>query len=129
MRLSRLFFEGSTRAPRALLWLVVASVTVPILLFFYGAWTGYEQLQSKIVERQQRTLDIIEEHGLKVFQTAERLLFEADQVLLNLSDEQIGAQERELSERLKDIQQTIPEVQSIWAFGRDGTALVSSTVL
>jgi two-component system NtrC family sensor kinase len=129
MRLSRLFFEGSTRAPRALLWLVVAAVTVPILLFFYGAWTGYEQLQSKIVERQQRTLDIIEEHGLKVFQTAERLLFEADQVLLNLSDEQIGAQERELSEKLKDIQQTIPEVQSIWAFGRDGTALVSSTVL
>jgi two-component system NtrC family sensor kinase len=125
----RLFLDALPRAPRALLWLVVASVGVPILLFFYGAWTGYEQLQSKIVERQQRTLDIIQEHALKVFQTAERLLFEADQVLVGLSDEQIGAREEELSARLKEIQLAIPEVQSIWAFGRDGAALVSSTVL
>ena len=125
----RLFLDALPRAPRALLWLVVASVGVPILLFFYGAWTGYEQLQSKIVERQQRTLDIIQEHALKVFQTAERLLFEADQVLMGLSDEQIGAREQELSARLKEIQLAIPEVQSIWAFSRDGTALVSSTVL
>ena len=128
-RIRQFFLDGSARAPRALLWLVVASVTVPVLLFFYGAWTGYDQLQSKIIERQQRTLDIIQEHALKVFQTAERLLFEADQVLANFSDEQIGAREEELSARLKEIQQAIPEVQSIWGFGRDGTALVSSTVL
>lgn len=130
MRLMKLRYpEAFPRAPRALLWLVVAAVAAPILLFLYGAWSGYHQLESKIVERQQRTLDIIQEHALKVFQTAERLLFEADQLLMGLSDEQIGAREAELAARLKEIQLAIPEVQSIWAFGADGTALVSSTVL
>jgi two-component system NtrC family sensor kinase len=122
-------FGREAKATRPLLWLVLTAVAVPILLFFYGSWATHEKLKGLVGERIERTLDILQEHALKVLQTTERLLYEADQLLADIPDKAIEARETELSDRLKDIQQAVPEVQSIWAFDREGRSLVSSTVV
>src|SRR3954467_12087840 len=114
-------------ATRPLRWLVSLALTVPVLLFAYGSYQAYQTLEGRVAERSERALDILQEHGLKVFQTADRILYEADQALNSISDEEIGAREEELSAKLKEIQTAIPEVQAIWAFDRTGDALVSST--
>ena len=116
-------------AIRPLIWLVSVALAVPALIFAYGAWSSYQKLEVLVDERIERTLDILQEHALKVFQTTERLLYEADLILSSMSDDEIGAREGELSGRLKEIQQAVPEVQAIWAFDKEGNSLVSSTIV
>lgn len=105
------------------------SLIAPALLFSYATWQNYRAIDAQANERIERALDVLQEHALKALQTVERSISEVNEVLRGLSDEHIRANESDLFLRLKRTQQALPQIESIWAFNRDGHPLVSSTVL
>jgi two-component system NtrC family sensor kinase len=108
--------------------LIIAAVSIPAALVAYTGWSTYWDVQELVEERSVRTLDVLYEHALKVMQTTERLLDQAAELLRDKSDEEIRAAEALLRIRLVALQESVPEVQSIWAFDRNGLPLLSSTV-
>jgi len=108
--------------------LVAAAIVLPAALFLYVAWTQYRTLDAVATERVERTLDVVQEHALRVFQTIDRTIAETDEVVRGLSDEEIRAREPALHERLKQTQESLPQIEAIWLFDRTGRPLVSSTI-
>ncbi|AMA60284.1 hypothetical protein BCCGELA001_31455 [Bradyrhizobium sp. CCGE-LA001] len=72
---------------------------------------------------------MLHEQTQKSLQTVERSISETNEVLRGMSDDAIRASESALYLRLKRTQQALPQIESIWAFDRNGSPLVSSTIL
>src|SRR5882757_1353788 len=111
-------------AIRLLRLMMVASIVLPAVLFAFAAWLNYRHSQMVADERLERSLDILHEHSLKVFQTVERAIAEVDEVLRDLSDEQIRAQEQRLNARFRQIVAAMPQLQAIVIVDRNGRRLV-----
>ena len=98
------------------------------MLLAYATWANYKIIDKRSSERIERGLDVLQEHALKVFQTVEHAMAEANEVLRGSSDEGIRSNETFYSERFKRIHDGLPQIQSIWAFDAEGRPLVASTV-
>ena len=116
-------------AIRLLKLMMVASLVLPAVLFGFAAWVSYRNVEHVTDERIDRSLDILHEHALKVFQTVERSFAEIDEILRGKSDDDIRQSEVTLHERLKRIVEALPQLQGIAILGRNGHPLVSSSVL
>jgi two-component system NtrC family sensor kinase len=110
---------------RILLW--VAAI-LPASLLAYASFVNYQALEEATADRLERTLDVLQEHTLRVFQTVDRTIAEIDEVLRHDSDDSIRAREERFHQRLKRTQTTLPQVEAIWAFDRTGRPLAASTV-
>lgn len=123
--------DGSNRREgidRPLIILVLVSILAPLALVAFLIASSASQLNQLIDERNQSNLDILQEHALKVLQTTERLLYESKELIGPPPFAYSADDEARVSAKLSEIQRAIPEVEAIWAFGRDGHPLVSSTV-
>ena len=120
--------HGTTTAIRLLQLMMVASIVLPAVLFAFAAWLNYRHTRVVADERIERSLDILHEHALKVFQTVERAIAEVDEVVRGLSDEQIRAQEQRLNARFRQIVTAMPQLQSVLILDRNGRRLVASMV-
>ncbi|HEV2602818.1 MAG TPA: ATP-binding protein [Microvirga sp.] len=114
---------------RPLRLIAALSLLGPALVFGYSAWSNQRAIEKRTGERIERALDITQEHALKAFQTIERSIAEANEVLRGRTDEDIRADETAISRRLGRIHATLPQMQAIWAFDAKGAPLVASTVL
>ncbi len=108
--------------------MMVASLVLPAILFVYASWLNYRNVEAVSDERIERSLDILHEHALKVFQTVERTFAEVDEVTRGMSDDDIRAAQQRLHLRLKRIIDVMPQLQAILVIGRDGRPLVTSTL-
>ena len=115
-------------AIRLLKLMMVASLVLPAVLFAFAAWVSYRNFERVTDERIDRSLDILHEHALKVLQTVERTFAEIDEVLRGMSDDDTRRNEKALHDRLKLIDDALPQVQGIAIIGRDGHPLVSATL-
>src|SRR5258708_29755198 len=104
---------GRQSAIRLLQLMMVASIVLPAVLFAFAGWMNYRHTRVVADERIERSLDILHEHALKVFQTVERAIAEVDEVVRGLSDEQIRAQEQRLNARFRQIVTAMPQLQSV----------------
>src|SRR5215217_1809805 len=120
--------DRTSQTTQLLQLLVAAAVVLPVGLFLYVAWANYRTLDAAATERVERTLDVLQEHALRVFQTIDRTIAETDEVVRGLSDDEIRARERDLHLRLKQTQESLSQIEAIWLFDRTGRPLVSSTV-
>ena len=109
--------------------IAIFSLAAPALLFSYATWQNHRAIDAQAEERIERSLDVLQEHALKALQTVERSISEINEVLRGVSDEEIRARESDYFLRFKRTQQALPQIESIWAFDRDGRPLVSSTIL
>ncbi|MCS3761278.1 hybrid sensor histidine kinase/response regulator [Bradyrhizobium centrosematis] len=105
------------------------SVAIPAVVLTFSIWQTWQTVHAQARERIQSTLDVLHEQTLKSLQTVERSISETNEVLRGMSDEDIHASEAALYVRLKRTQQALPQIESIWAFDRNGHPLVSSTIL
>ena len=113
---------------RLLQGVLVASVTVPLALFIYASWLGYENTEA-VAERQiERTRDVVNEHALKVFETVEHSIAEINEVIRDMPDTQIYSNQENLHNRLKRLADNSAQVKSVWIFDKSGRALVNSLV-
>jgi two-component system NtrC family sensor kinase len=115
-------------AIRLLQLMMVASLVLPAILFAFASWISYRSVQAVADDRIERSLDILHEQALKVFQTVERTFAEVDEVVRGMSDEEIRAAQPRLHRRLKQIVDVMPQLRAILLIGRDGRPLVSSTL-
>jgi two-component system NtrC family sensor kinase len=108
--------------------LLAASILVPLALFAYAAWLNHRAALLDADERLARAVEVLQEHALRVFETVERSLAEADEVVRGLSDEQIRADEARISARLRSISDSLRQIQSVWIFDAAARPLVTSVV-
>jgi two-component system NtrC family sensor kinase len=111
---------------RLLHGILIASIALPAALFAYASWLGYQN-NRVVAERQiDRTRDVVTEHALKVFEAVERSIAEIDEVVRDMPDERIAANEESLYRRFKRLADGSEQIKSIWIFERNGHALVNS---
>jgi two-component system, NtrC family, sensor kinase len=113
-------------AIRLLQLMMVASVVLPLVLFAFAAWLNYRHELNVADDRIERSLDILHEHTLKVFQTVERTIAEVEEIVRGMPDEEIRDQQPRLHERIKRIVDALPQLRAIFLLDRDGQGLVSS---
>jgi two-component system NtrC family sensor kinase len=111
---------------RLLHGILVASVALPAALFVYASWLGYQNNQV-IADRQiDRTRDVVTEHALKVFESVERSIAEINEVVRDMPDDRISANEENLHNRFKRLADSSNQIKSVWIFDKTGHALVNS---
>ena len=76
-------------AIRVLQLMMVASVVLPAVLFAFASWLSYRHEHAVADDRIERSLDILHEQTLKVFQTVERAIAEVDEVMRGMPDDEI----------------------------------------
>ncbi|PIT01719.1 histidine kinase [Bradyrhizobium nitroreducens] len=113
---------------KLLQWMMAASLALPVALFVITAAISYTSTRDVADREIGRTLDVVHEHALKVFETIDRSLAELNEVARGLSDDTIRAREPALHRRLKRLSDSLPQLKSAWIFDADGKALVNSLV-
>ena len=106
--------------------MMVACAVLPVLLFAFASWLNYRHESAVADDRIERSLDILHEHTLKVFQTVERSIAEVDEIVRGMPDDAVRQDQPRLHERLKQIVAALPQLRAIFVIDRDGRPLVSS---
>jgi signal transduction histidine kinase/ActR/RegA family two-component response regulator len=117
---------GRLNALRAL---AALAVLVPLLVLAAYAALSHRTHFRTAEERLVRTLDLLHEHGSKVFDTYEVLLSYADDLTSDLADAEVLAEEPRLHARLRRFRDALPQVQNIWMWDAQGSPLVSTMSL
>src|SRR5207245_5054036 len=111
-------------AVRLLQLMLVASIVLPLMLFSFAGWQNYRHEYAVADDRIERSLDILHEHTLKVFQTVERAMAEVEEIVRDLPDGAIRNDQARLHLRLKNIVEALPQLRAIFLVARDGKPLV-----
>jgi two-component system, NtrC family, sensor kinase len=113
-------------AVRLLKLMMVASLVLPAAVFTYASWVTYHDIQAAADERIERSIDVMQQQALRVFETVDRTFAEVDEVVRGLSNDQIRAAQASLHVRFDRIKGVMPQVQAIVLIGSDGRPLASS---
>ncbi len=105
---------------------MAASLLVPCLLFAFASWGTYRNLKSLTDERLLRSLDVQQQEAQKTFLLVDLALNTTADRIAGMSGADILAHEAPLHAFLEKLVSEIPVIQSIWIYGSDGGALVSS---
>ena len=108
---------------------IAASLLWPMSLFAYASWVSHREIAALADERIERSLDVIHEQAVNVFQSIDLALDNVEELLSGRSNADIRADEPALQAKLKRIVGALPAVQSIWVFDESGRALVSTLAL
>ena len=71
--------------------MLLVCIVLPLVLFGGFAWTARQEAQHSADQHIERALDVLHEHALKVFQTAELLILSVSALTENMSDGEIAA--------------------------------------
>ena len=133
MFLKRVPGQALSPSKQSLFWplrlIALLSLALPAGILAFSICQDWQSIQEQARERIQSSLDVLHEQTQKSLQTVERSISETNEVLRGMSDEAIRASESALYLRLKRTQQALPQIESIWAFDKNGHPLVSSTIL
>jgi two-component system NtrC family sensor kinase len=105
---------------------MAAALILPLLLFTFASWSAYRNLHVLADERLVRSLDVQQQEAAKTFELVDVALNSVSDLVAGLSPEAIDAAEPRLYNQLKKYSDLISAVQSIWIYGPDGRALVTS---
>ncbi|MDN3626995.1 hybrid sensor histidine kinase/response regulator [Methylobacterium isbiliense] len=120
---------SASAAERSLRLVVIAALCLPLLVFATAAWLSYRSHWREAEGRLARTLDMVREHAIKVFETADLVARQVDQSLGEASDEAIRAREPALHRAFAELAAGLPQISNIWVLGTDGRPLVASSGL
>jgi two-component system, NtrC family, sensor kinase len=113
-------------ALRSLRSMLVASVVFPLLLFGYASWVNYRTAFERADEQIKQALDLSIEQALRVFRSIDVTFDSVEQITRGRAEQSIRASEAELSERLKQFVNALPDIGSVWILNAQGDAVVSS---
>jgi len=114
---------------RLLQWMMVASLALPLALFALASTVSWFSVNETADREIERSLDVVHEHALKVFETIDRSLSEIAETIRGIPDVGITSREEALHQRLKQLADALPQVKSIWIFDARGHALANSIVV
>jgi signal transduction histidine kinase len=107
---------------------MAAAVVVPCALFAYASWTSYRNLHVLADERLWRSLDVQQEEATKTFELINLTMSNASDQVAGMSGEDIRQNGERLHRQFKKYSDAVEVIQSIWVYGADGRALVSSSI-
>ena len=113
---------------RLLQWMMAASLALPLALFAFASAVSWFSINESADREIERSLDVVHEHALKVFETIDRSLAEIAEIIRGIPDAGIISREETLHQRLKQLADSLPQVKSAWVFDAKGRALVNSLV-
>jgi two-component system NtrC family sensor kinase len=116
------------RAERPLWWLLGASIILPLIVLVLGSIISYRQNFIDAQDRLERTLATVTEHATKVFETFEVTAIYVDQLIGNVSNEEIRLAELRYHERLKRLTNTLPQLRDVFVIDVEGHPIVSGTI-
>jgi two-component system NtrC family sensor kinase len=105
---------------------LVAAIALPLALFAYACWFDYRTVHDNADKQIARTTDVLNEHALKVFEAVQRAIAEINEIVHDMPESAIIAQQAELHGRLRRIAEGSAQIKSLWIFDRNGRALVNS---
>ncbi|MCP8937256.1 ATP-binding protein [Alsobacter sp. SYSU M60028] len=108
--------------------LVIASLLAPALVFGALGWMTWLREQTEARRSITQTLDLVQEHTLKTFETVSLVAEGVDQLVSAMSDADIRRSEADLHLRLRRIADTLAQVEDIWIFDAEGVPLVSASL-
>ena len=114
---------------QSIYWLraaLVAAVALPVSLFAYAAYQNYYSRVDVTEHQIEQSRDISNEHALRVFEAIGRGISEVAELIGDMSDRQILANQDLLQARLKQIAAGSPQIKAFWVYGRNGHALINS---
>jgi two-component system, NtrC family, sensor kinase len=114
---------------RLLQWMMVASLALPLALFAFASTVSWFSVNETADREIERSLDVVHEHALKVFETIDRSLSEMAEIIRGIPDAGIASREETLHLRLKQLADSLPQVKSAWIFDAKGHALANSLVV
>ena len=97
-----------------------------MLLFCYASWVNYHAAVEQADERIRQALDLSAEQALRVFRSISVTFDSVEQITRGRAEQTLRASEAELSERLKQFVDALPEISSIWILNAQGDAIISS---
>ena len=106
--------------------MLAASVVFPVLLFCYASSVNYHAAVEQADERIRQALDLSAEQALRVFRSISVTFDSVEQITRGRAEQSLRASEAELSERLKQFVDALPEISSIWILNAQGDAIISS---
>ena len=118
----------SGRAEKPLWWLLGASVVLPLLVLAVGSIISYHQNFVDAHDRLERTLGTVTEHATKVFETFEITAVYVDQLIGDVSNDEIRLAEMRYHERLKRLTTTLPQLRDVFVIDLEGHPIVSGTI-
>lgn len=118
----------SSPAERSLRLLAVAAFVLPVLVFLAAAWIAYDHAFDEARSRLQRTLDVVHEHAIKVFETDALVAEQINQTLQGMSDGDIRLREQTLHERFAKLSERLAQVRGIWVLDKSGSPLFSTVL-
>ena len=107
---------------------MAAAVLLPCALFAFASWTSYRNLHVLADERLVRSLDVQQEEATKTFELINLTMSNASDQVAGMSGEDIRQNGERLHRQFKKYSDAVEVIQSIWVYGADGRALVSSSV-
>ena len=116
------------RADRPMHWLLAATIVLPLAVFVAGAAISHRQHEGEAHDRLQRNLSTIYEHGLKVFETIDLTARYLDELLDDVTDDDMRRNEADYHRRLKALTDRLPQFADIWIIDAAGHPLVAGTV-
>ena len=114
---------------RLLQWMMAASLALPLALFAFASTVSWVSVNETADREIERSLDVVQEHALKVFETIDRSLSEITEIIRGIPDAGLVSREETLHLRLKQLADSLPQVKSAWVFDARGHALVNSLVV
>src|SRR5207248_4396526 len=114
---------------RLLQWMMVASLALPLGLFALASTVSWFSINETADREIERSLDVVHEHALKVFETIDRSLSEIAEIVRGIPDAGIASREETLQLRVKQLADSLPQLKSAWIFDARGHALANSLVV
>ncbi len=102
----------AARVPRSTIALLLVSVLVPLMLFALAAFENRRDVERAADHRVERTVRILHEHALKVFETQQLMIDQLNERLRTF-DWQDASAVAELRKRLAHLQALLPQVASV----------------
>ncbi len=115
-------------AIRGLKVMMVASVAIPVAIFSYASWIGYQTTFAHADEKLLANLGIMAEHTSGVFQSVDLTFAAVDAITDGLTGEQIKASEQALHLQLSKLDKATAAIDAILIADKDGHTLVSSAI-
>jgi two-component system, NtrC family, sensor kinase len=117
---------GHTERPLRLL--IAASLALPLTIFAIGSWISYGDHFKAAEDRLQRTVGMMHEHAIKVFETFEISERYMEELFNDVGNTDISKNEAEYSGRIRNFIRTLPQLRDLWVIDEAGHPLVAGTV-
>jgi signal transduction histidine kinase len=116
------------RAVRMLRLLLLGTIVVPLVLAAIGGYLSYRGSIERAETVLAEAVAVAEENTLKVLDTHQLVVARINDLLDDLSDDQIHAREQTLHDKLAQQISHQPQVAAAWAIDASGHELVSARV-